>query len=77
MDERDRAGLRASEAGTRASGTPFLSFYTPDEMLTLAREAGFQEAHHIPGASHAERYFTGRTDGLRPSTGEDVLLART
>ena len=77
VDERDRAGLRASEAGARASGTPFLSFYTPDEMLALAREAGFKEAHHIPGASHAERYFTGRTDGLRPSTGEDMLLART
>ncbi|MFI6356778.1 class I SAM-dependent methyltransferase [Streptomyces sp. NPDC050743] len=77
VDRRDRAGLRASEAGARASGTPFLSFYTPDEMLTLAHEAGFEEAHHIPGASHAERYFTGRTDGLRPSTGEDVLLART
>ncbi|MER6066251.1 class I SAM-dependent methyltransferase [Streptomyces sp. NPDC001792] len=77
VDERDRAGLRASETGARASGTPFLSFYTPDEMLTLAREAGFEEAHHIPGASHTERYFTGRTDGLRPSTGEDVLLART
>lgn len=77
VDERDRAGLKASEAGARASGTPFLSFYTPDEMLDLAREAGFREAHHVPGASHAQRYFTARTDGLRPSTGEDLLLART
>ncbi|MFE8946755.1 class I SAM-dependent methyltransferase [Streptomyces sp. NPDC007856] len=77
VDERDRAGLKASAAGARASGTPFLSFYTPDEMLTLAREAGFREAHHVPGASHAQRYFTARTDGLRPSTGEDLLLART
>ncbi len=25
----------------------------------------------------ADRYFTGRADGLRPSTGEDILLART
>ncbi|MGW3208545.1 class I SAM-dependent methyltransferase [Streptomyces sp. NPDC001135] len=77
VDERDRAGLRASEAGARASGTPFLSFYTPREMLDLAREAGFADARHVSGASHAERYFAGRADGLRPSTGEDLLLART
>ncbi|MQY39499.1 hypothetical protein SRB17_75260 [Streptomyces sp. RB17] len=77
VDERDRAGLRASEAGARSSGTPFLSFHTPDEMLALAREAGFQDAQHIPGTSLAARYFSGRPDGLRPSTGEDLLLART
>lgn len=73
----DRAGLRTSEEGARASGTPFLSFYTPQEMLTLAREAGFTDARHVSGASHAERYFADRTDGLRPSSGEDLLLATT
>ncbi|MGJ5753225.1 methyltransferase (TIGR00027 family) [Streptomyces puniciscabiei] len=77
VDERDRAGLRASEAGARASGTPFLSFYTPDEMLAMAREAGFRDVRHVPGSSLAGRYFSGRRDGLRPSTGEDLLLART
>lgn len=75
VDEADRPGLRASEEGARASGTPFLSFYTPQEMLALARESGFKDVSHVSGASHAERYFTGRTDGLRPSTGEDVLVA--
>jgi methyltransferase (TIGR00027 family) len=75
VDAADRAGLRASEEGARASGTPFLSFYTPQEMLTLAREAGFAHARHVSGASHAERYFAGRSDGLRPSTGEDLLVA--
>ncbi|GGP86550.1 hypothetical protein GCM10010278_76340 [Streptomyces melanogenes] len=75
VDEADRPGLLAGEAGARASGTPFLSFYAPQEMLALARESGFKDARHVSGASHAERYFTGRTDGLRPSTGEDVLVA--
>jgi hypothetical protein len=27
------------------------------------------------GASLAERYFANRTDGLRPSSGEDLLVA--
>ncbi|GAA0616757.1 class I SAM-dependent methyltransferase [Streptomyces crystallinus] len=75
VDEADRPGMRASEEGARASGTPFLSFYTPGEMLALARAAGFAEVRHVSAAEHAERYFAGRADGLRPSTGEDVLVA--
>ncbi|MEU6510409.1 class I SAM-dependent methyltransferase [Streptomyces sp. NPDC046942] len=75
--EADRPGLRTSQAGARGAGTPFRSFYTPEEMLTLAHEAGFTHVRHVPGTSLAERYFTGRPDGLRPSTGEDLLLATT
>ncbi|MEU9498004.1 class I SAM-dependent methyltransferase [Streptomyces sp. NPDC048196] len=77
VDEADRRGLRASEEGARASGTPFISFYTPQEMLALAREAGFKDARHVPGAALAERYFADRSDGLRPSSGESLLLATT
>ncbi|WFB06061.1 class I SAM-dependent methyltransferase [Streptomyces sp. LX-29] len=77
VDEADRPGLRASEAGARASGTPFISFYTPPEMLALAREAGFDDVRHVSGKSLADRYFADRTDGLRPSSGEDLLLATT
>jgi methyltransferase (TIGR00027 family) len=75
LDDADRPGLRASERNARASGTPFVSFYTPQEMLAMARDTGFEEARHVPGASLAERYFTHRSDGLRPSSGEDFLLA--
>jgi methyltransferase (TIGR00027 family) len=77
LDEADRPGLEASARGARRSGTPFISFYTPAEMLTAAREAGFREARHVPGTSLAERYFAGRTDGLRPSSGEDLLVTTT
>lgn len=77
VDEADRPGLQASQEGARASGTPFISFYTPQEMLALAREAGFKDARHVPGTSLAERYFADRTDGLRPSSGENLLLATT
>jgi methyltransferase (TIGR00027 family) len=77
VDEADRPGLRTSTNGARAAGTPFVSFYPPDEMLAMAREAGFTAAHHVPGGVLAERYFTGRADGLRPSSGEDFLIATT
>jgi methyltransferase (TIGR00027 family) len=77
VDEADRPGLQAAQRGARASGTPFISFYAPSEMLTLAREAGFTDVHHVSGTSLAERYFADRTDGLRPSTGEGLLVAAT
>ncbi|WP_043262785.1 class I SAM-dependent methyltransferase [Streptomyces sp. CT34] len=77
LDDADRPGLRASKDGAQASGTPFISFYTPTEMLAAARDAGFADVRHVSGHALAERYFADRTDGLRPSTGEDVLLAAT
>ncbi|MGH2470680.1 MAG: class I SAM-dependent methyltransferase, partial [Chloroflexota bacterium] len=77
LDAADRAGFAAVQQGARTSGTPFISHYAPDEMLALARDAGFREAHHVRGTSFTERYFAGRPDGLRPSSGEDFLLATT
>ncbi|WP_260850552.1 hypothetical protein [Rhodococcus sp. WB9] len=46
-------------------------------MLTLACEADFDAAQHVAGTSLAERYFADRSDGLRPSNGEDLLVAIT
>jgi methyltransferase (TIGR00027 family) len=77
VDEADRPGLEASSRGARASGTPFVSFYSPQEMLELARTAGFREARHVSTADLTDRYFAGRTDGLRPSSGEGLIVART
>jgi methyltransferase (TIGR00027 family) len=77
LDDADRSGLQASEQGARASGTPFISFYTPADMLDLAREAGFSDVRHVPGSSLGQRYFSERPDGLRPSSGEDLLVAST
>ncbi|WP_414687626.1 class I SAM-dependent methyltransferase [Mycobacterium sp.] len=77
VDEKDRLGFQASERGARSAGTPFISFYTPTEMLALARDAGFQDARHVSGALLSERYFAERGNGLRPSSGEDILVATT
>jgi O-methyltransferase involved in polyketide biosynthesis len=77
LDDADRPGLHAVERGARAAATPFISFYTPPEMLALALEVGFKDARHVSGTVLAQRYFADRTDGLRPSSGEDLLLAGT
>jgi methyltransferase (TIGR00027 family) len=73
-----RPGLEMAEKGARASGTPFLSFFTPPQMQALARAAGFKEAQHVSAADLTERYFAGRTDGLRPpNNAEELLVARS
>jgi methyltransferase (TIGR00027 family) len=77
LDGAGRSTLQATEQAARQSGTPFLSFYEPEEMVTMALEAGFIGATHVPGASLADRYFSGREDGLRPMRGEEFLLATT
>jgi methyltransferase (TIGR00027 family) len=77
-DPEVRPGLQRAAEGARASGTPFLSFFTPAEMLTLACEAGFREVRHVSAAALTQRYFAGRTDGLRPpNNSEELLVAAT
>jgi methyltransferase (TIGR00027 family) len=77
-DSAVRPGLELAEKGARASGTPFISFFTPHEILTLAREAGFREVQHVSAATLTQRYFASRTDGLRPpNNAEELLVANT
>jgi methyltransferase (TIGR00027 family) len=76
-DPEVRPGLEMADKGARASGTPFLSFFTPPEILALAREAGFREARHVSAADLTQRYFAGRTDGLRPPNNAEELLVAT
>jgi O-methyltransferase involved in polyketide biosynthesis len=77
-DPEVRPGLEAAERGSRASGTPFISFFTPPEMLALAGEAGFKDARHVSAAALGERYFADRSDDLRPANNtEELLVAGT
>jgi len=72
-----RPGFQLAEKGARAGGTPFISFFTSPEMLALARAAGFRDVRHVSAAALARRYFAGRTDGFRPPSGEELLVAST
>lgn len=76
-DEAIRPGLERAAKGARESGTPFISFFTPAQILTLAREVGFKEARHVSAAALTERYFAGRPDGLRPPEGGEEILVAT
>jgi O-methyltransferase involved in polyketide biosynthesis len=73
-DAEVRPGLEMAAKGARAGGTPFVSFFTPPEILALARDLGFREARHVTGADLTERYVAGRSDGLRPPRNAGELL---
>jgi methyltransferase (TIGR00027 family) len=73
-----RPGLEAAARGARANGTPWLSFFRPDELLDLARDAGFVRVEHVSADALSARYFANRSDGLRlPSNTEELLVAST
>ena len=80
-DPEVRPGLETAAKGARASGTPFISFFTPAEMLALAREAGFQRgAARVGGDAHRAllRGQDGRpapAEQRRGAAGRDDLAA--
>jgi O-methyltransferase involved in polyketide biosynthesis len=77
IDPEERPQHEAVYKRARAAGTPFLSFFSPSEMLALAQEAGFSKTQHVSTADLTQRYFTGRADGLQPASGEAFLVATT
>jgi methyltransferase (TIGR00027 family) len=77
LEAEDRPMLEWAQKGAAASGTPFATLFAPADMLDLARQAGLTDVQHVSGLSLGDRYFARRTDGLRPSSGEDLLIATT
>jgi methyltransferase (TIGR00027 family) len=71
----ERAGTQAAADGAKRSGTPFVSLYTPEQFIAVARGAGFSTVRHVPTTELIARYFTGRSDGLKPASGEQLIVA--
>ncbi|MBP1773006.1 MAG: methyltransferase [Holophagaceae bacterium] len=76
LEPQERGSQEATMRYAAAAGTPFLSLLAPKEVLDLARGAGFRDLAHVSSAQLATRYFQSRTDGLRPSSAEEILVAR-
>jgi methyltransferase (TIGR00027 family) len=77
IEEEDHVLQTISEKGARASGNPFISFFSPNEILDLALEAGFSNVKNVSASDLNKLYFTGRTDNLSPASGEGFLIATT
>jgi methyltransferase (TIGR00027 family) len=75
LEPDDRAGLEVAARGAEASGTPWLSFYSSDEMVAAARAAGFDEAKAVPTVEVVRDRFGDRADNVDMSHGEWILVA--
>ena len=77
MEPQERAAFDFAQRGASASGTPFISFFSPEEIIALALDCGFKDAHVVSGTDLERRYFAGRSDGLRASNAEQLMIATT
>lgn len=77
LDEEDKFLQQIAEKGAREAGTPFISFFTPQEILGLGQEAGFATIETASSSDLIKSYFVGRTDNLIPASGEEFLIATT
>jgi methyltransferase (TIGR00027 family) len=75
LDEEDKPMLEMAEKGALKAGTPMISFFTPDEAKSLAKEVGFVDVKIITIKDLEQRYFANRPDDLLPASGEIFLLA--
>jgi methyltransferase (TIGR00027 family) len=75
VDVSERPIQESVEAAAAGSGTPFISHYAPDEMTDMCRAAGFSAVQHVSPEDLTARYFAGRTDGLRPPSAEQLIVA--
>jgi methyltransferase (TIGR00027 family) len=77
-DPAARTGLERAAQGAAAAGTPFISYFMPEEMVQLALASGFARAEHVSADALTARYFAGRSDGLRPpANAEELVVARS
>lgn len=71
------SGRSSAEKEAPSSRKRFTSFFSPKEMLVLAREAGFRRVRHIAGTTLPERYLSDRMDSLPSPSAEEMLVATT
>lgn len=64
-----------SKRGAASSGTPFISFFMPNEIIELATKFGLQNPTIINRNDMIEKYFKDRPDQLIPTDGEFFLVA--
>ena len=75
LDEEDKPMQEMAKIGALKAGTPMISFFTPDEIGSLAKETGFTDVKTITTKDLEQRYFANRPDDLLPASGEIFLLA--
>lgn len=76
LDDKERSLMEFVMNRAKESGTPFLSLFSPNDIISLAKKSGFKEANYVSGKDIYEKYFSKRTDGLRAGNAEAFLVAK-
>lgn len=77
LDDAAREMVEIEARLVAASGEPYATRMSPAEAEALIEGAGLEVAEHLTPRALCERYFAGRSDGLRPSAAERLIAART
>jgi methyltransferase (TIGR00027 family) len=70
----EMVAIEASQVA--AAGEPYTTRMSPAQAGELVRGAGLEVAEHLRPPALYDRYFAGRSDGLRPSAAERLIAAR-
>jgi O-methyltransferase involved in polyketide biosynthesis len=77
LDPKEKASLEFVMKKAAEAGTPFLSLFSPPEILGMVKEAGFRKSQYVSADDLYQRYFAKRSDGLRAGNAEAFLVATT
>ncbi|GAB3356843.1 class I SAM-dependent methyltransferase [Arachidicoccus ginsenosidivorans] len=73
----DKTLMEMSVKGAASQGTPMISFFNPEDVLLLAKDAGLKNCQIFDTQDLTRQYFKHRSDGLRPCDGELFLVAES
>jgi methyltransferase (TIGR00027 family) len=76
LEGEDKVLMEISIMGAAASGTPFVSFFAPEEIIKLAESVGLKNVKTISTRDMTDMYFQNRADNLVPANGEFFLVAQ-
>ena len=75
LDESEREMLGPFLDAGAAQGEPFLSRFSPGELLAELSAMGYRKVDHFSPEEAARRYFANRTDQMRPPVVEQLMRA--
>jgi methyltransferase (TIGR00027 family) len=77
LDDAAREMVKIEAGLVAATGEPYTTRMSPAQAGAFTEGAGLDVIEHLTPQALYDRYFAGRTDGLRPSTAERLIAART
>lgn len=77
LGAQERASMEFVMKRSEESGTPFLSLFSPQEIVSMGKQSGFKNSQYVSGEDIYQRYFANRSDGLRAGMAEAFLVSTT